>query len=107
MLIPAALLGICFYVLRKFYFETGRAIKRLEGVARSPVFAQLSTTLYGLTTIRAFGVEAMFQKQFEAYLDIHSSVWYLFLATSRWLGLVVDWLGKYFILPISHKITFT
>lgn len=86
MLIPASLLALAFYLVRKYYFATGRAIKRLEGKARSPVFSHIATTLSGLPTIRAFGMEAMFQKQFETYLDIHSSVWYLFLATSRWLG---------------------
>lgn len=97
MLIPAAILAITFYYTRKFYLATARSLKRLEGVARSPVFAHLSTSLYGLPTIRAFGAQQMFQSQFEAYLDLHSSVWYLFLASTRWLGIVVDWLAIIFV----------
>lgn len=52
LLIPSAILGILFYFVRRFYLETARSVKRLEGIARSPVFSHLSTSLYGLTTIR-------------------------------------------------------
>ncbi|CAM9672778.1 unnamed protein product, partial [Sphacelaria rigidula] len=53
-LIPAALYFI--YLLR-FYTKSSREIKRLEAVARSPVYSQLSETLDGLVIIRAFGVQ--------------------------------------------------
>jgi ATP-binding cassette subfamily C (CFTR/MRP) protein 4 len=97
MLLPATLMGILFFFIRRFYFRTARAIKRLEGLARSPVFSHLSTTLTGLTTIRAFRAQEMFERQFERNLDIHSSVWYLFLASSRWLGIVIDWISILFV----------
>lgn len=40
--------------------------------ARSPVFSHLSSTLHGLSTIRAFKVQQRFQQMFDEYQDIHS-----------------------------------
>ena len=45
VVIPTAVLGVVFVLLRRFYMASARDIKRLEGTARSPVFSQLSTSL--------------------------------------------------------------
>ncbi|CAL8127054.1 unnamed protein product [Orchesella dallaii] len=106
LLAPSLLLGVIFYFIRKFYLKTARSVKRLEGVARSPVFSHLSTSLYGLTTIRAMKVEQQFEKQFDAHQDLHSASWYLFLATARWLGIVVDWCSVFYIGTVSFSFLF-
>lgn len=58
--------------------------------ARSPVFAHLSATLQGLPTIRAFGAEAILTKEFDNHQDLHSSAWYVFIASSRAFGFWLD-----------------
>ncbi|KYN17539.1 hypothetical protein ALC57_10161 [Trachymyrmex cornetzi] len=90
LLIPTVLIGIVFYYMRIFYLATNRSVKRLEGITRSPVFAHLSATLQGLSTIRAFGAEAILTKEFYNYQDIHSSAWYIFISTSRAFGFLLD-----------------
>ncbi|KAL6254639.1 hypothetical protein P5V15_013946 [Pogonomyrmex californicus] len=90
LLIPTVLIGIVFYYLRVFYLTTSRSIKRLEGVTRSPVFAHLSATLQGLPTIRAFGAEEILTREFDNHQDLHSSAWYLFIASSRAFGFWLD-----------------
>lgn len=40
--------------------------------ARSPVFSHLSSTLQGLSTIRAFKAQQRFQQMFDEYQDLHS-----------------------------------
>ncbi|KYN28544.1 hypothetical protein ALC57_02034, partial [Trachymyrmex cornetzi] len=97
-LIPTVLIGIVFYYMRIFYLATSRSVKRLEGVTRSPVFAHLSATLQGLSTIRAFGAEAILTKEFDNYQDIHSSAWYIFISTSRAFGF---WLDVFCVLYIT------
>ncbi|CAL8127058.1 unnamed protein product [Orchesella dallaii] len=101
LLIPCSILFVLFYFLRRFYFLTARDIKRLEGVARSPIFSHLSTSLCGLSTIRAFGMEEKFVRQFESIHDIHNSVWFMFLSCTRWLGVVVDWVICLFVSSVT------
>ena len=52
IIFPFFILIVLIYFANKFYVNTARKLKRLEAVARSPLFNQMSTTLNGLTTIR-------------------------------------------------------
>ncbi|XP_025405942.1 probable multidrug resistance-associated protein lethal(2)03659 isoform X3 [Sipha flava] len=90
LMIPTFIVGIIFYKLRVFYLSTSRSVKRLEGVTRSPVFAHLNASLQGLTTIRAFEAEQILSKEFDNHQDLHSSAWYLFIASSRAFGFWLD-----------------
>lgn len=76
-----------FYFKAMNYFrQVSRETKRLESVSRSPIFAQFSETLGGLSTIRAFGKSAEFRKQFEAILDINTQTVYANKVSDRWLA---------------------
>ncbi|KAM9820901.1 ATP-binding cassette sub-family C member 4-like [Neosynchiropus ocellatus] len=97
ILIPIAPLLLIFLYLRRFYLCTSREIKRLESTTRSPVFSHLSSSLQGLWTIRAFGAQQRLQREFDAYQDTHSEVWFLFLMTSRWFALRLDTICSIFI----------
>ncbi|CAG0890313.1 unnamed protein product [Cyprideis torosa] len=92
ILIPSAIVGMIFFYLRRFYLVTSRQVKRLEGISRSPVFSHLSTTLHGLATIRACRVEKDFCEKFDLLQDEHSNAWFLFISSTRWLGVCLDWL---------------
>ena len=69
--------------------------------ARSPVFSHLSASLQGLHTIRAFGVQSKFIEEFDNHQDLHTEAWFLFLATSRWLAIRLDWLCAMFVTVVS------
>ncbi|XP_073750487.1 ATP-binding cassette sub-family C member 4 isoform X2 [Callorhinus ursinus] len=88
--IPLIPLGILFLVLRRYFLETSRDVKRLESTTRSPVFSHLSSSLQGLWTIRAYQTEERFQELFDAHQDLHSEAWFLFLTTSRWFAVRLD-----------------
>ena len=60
-----------------------RSVKRLEGVTKSPIFSQLSSTLNGLTSIRAFKAEDMMTNEFDYHQDIHSSAFFIHLGSSH------------------------
>ena len=47
VIIPTLFLGIIFLWLRSFYMHSSRDIKRMEGIAKSPVFSHFSTSLQG------------------------------------------------------------
>ncbi|XP_041637493.1 multidrug resistance-associated protein 4 [Cheilinus undulatus] len=97
ILLPVLPLLLVFLFLRRYFLRTSRNIKRLESTTRSPVFSHLSSSLQGLWTIRAFGAEERFQKDFDSHQDLHSGAWFLFLTTSRWFALRLDGLCAIFV----------
>ncbi|KAK3698830.1 hypothetical protein QZH41_016034 [Actinostola sp. cb2023] len=88
---------IMFWYLRSFYMKTSREVKRIEGISRSPLFGHVSTTLLGLDTIRAFGVEQTFTNQMNYYQDEHTRAWMTFISSSAWLSFRLDLLCVAFI----------
>ncbi|XP_061829600.2 ATP-binding cassette sub-family C member 4 [Nerophis lumbriciformis] len=97
ILIPVLPLLLGFLFVRRYFLETSRDIKRLEGTTRSPVFSHLSSSLQGLWTIRAFRAETRFQQIFDENQDLHTSAWFLFLTTSRWFAVRLDGLCSIFV----------
>ncbi|EDV91220.1 probable multidrug resistance-associated protein lethal(2)03659 [Drosophila grimshawi] len=89
-LILTLVLGIIFYYIREFYLKTSRDIKRLEAVARSPIYSHLSASLNGLPTIRALGAQKTLIAEFDNLQDLHSSGYYTFLSTNRAFGYYLD-----------------
>merc|ERR1712123_4370 len=92
VMVPTVFLGVIFVLLRRFYMASAIDIKRLEGISRSPVFSQLSTSLQGLTTIRAFSAQPLLRAEFDRQQDLHSSAWFAFISATRWFGLWLDWI---------------
>uniref|UniRef100_A0A1A9X4D6 Multidrug resistance-associated protein lethal(2)03659 n=1 Tax=Glossina brevipalpis TaxID=37001 RepID=A0A1A9X4D6_9MUSC len=89
-ILATGITGVIFYFLRSFYLKTSRDVKRLEGVARSPIYTHLSASLNGLATVRAFGAEQILISEFDNYQDLHSASFYMFLTTSRAFGYWLD-----------------
>jgi ABC-type bacteriocin/lantibiotic exporter with double-glycine peptidase domain len=87
-----AILPLCYYfiVLRGYFIKPSRDIRRIEGVSRSPIFTHLSETIDGLVTIRALGRLQAFTTQFNEYINKNASVYFAFVAVSRWLGFRLD-----------------
>ncbi|KAF7996689.1 hypothetical protein HCN44_002335 [Aphidius gifuensis] len=90
LMIPTFIIGIIFYQLRVVYLSTSRSVKRLEGITRSPVFSHLNATMQGLATIRSFGADEVLTREFDHHQDLHSSAWYIFIASSRAFGFWLD-----------------
>ncbi|CAH1738394.1 unnamed protein product, partial [Aphis gossypii] len=84
--LPSIALLIFFFKMKKIFMKTTQNIKRLEGVARSPVYTHVNSSLQGLATIRAFNVEEILIQEFTIHQDLHSSAWYLFMALNRAFG---------------------
>ncbi|GFS27777.1 multidrug resistance-associated protein 4 [Elysia marginata] len=101
--IPVVPLMFLFVIVRRYYVQTSRSVKRLEGTTRSPVFSHLSATLQGLHTIRAMHMEQRLTAEFDAHQDLHTEAWFLFLATSRWLSIRLDWMTVTFIACVVYS----
>lgn len=66
MIVPAVILGSIFWYARVVYLTSAQDIKRLEGLTRAPVFSHVSSSLYGLPTIRAFKAQNLIVEEFDA-----------------------------------------
>lgn len=91
----AAALPILFiYIYTINYFRpVYRESKRLESVARSPVYAHFSETLGGLITIRAFKDADRFIKSNMKLVDESIRSYYVMKSADRWLSLRLELIG--------------
>ncbi|XP_032230963.2 ATP-binding cassette sub-family C member 4 isoform X2 [Nematostella vectensis] len=90
-------LAVAFLFLRSYYLKTGREVKRLEAIGRTPIFNHFSSTLEGLATIRSLSSQTQVTAELAACQDHHSEAWFLFIATSRWLAIRLEMLCLLFV----------
>lgn len=88
LVMPPLLYG--FIVTRRIFVTSSRELKRIEGVARSPIFAMMNESLTGVATIRANKAVTYFTKRFEELHDAHTRGFFCFIASSRWVGFRMD-----------------
>lgn len=101
VVIPGLFILVSLVFFRQYFIIPSRNIKRLEALARSPLFSHISASLQGLTTIRAFGKETSFLDQFHHYQNEHSKGWFLYVASSRWFGLRIDFFAATYLTIVS------
>ena len=94
MIIPFLIVGIATLALRHWYLRTSTQIKRIESIARSPLYSHISLTLQGLSTIRSLHIEDRILQDFHCLQDNHSRAWYYYRACSRWFSLRLDFMAS-------------
>lgn len=72
-------------------------------LARSPVFTHLSSSLVGLSTIRAFCAEQILISEFDSHQDIHTACWYMFISTGSAFGLTLDLMCAIFVFIVTFS----
>ena len=89
------------------YLAGAREIKRLESVARSPIFELFGSTLTGIGTIRAFGKTHIYVEQMLTHIDTHArAFWHLWLL-KRWVTFRLNVVGAIFTSSVAAVIVFT
>lgn len=91
LLIP---LSFMYYDIQKTFRKTNTTIARLESITRSPIYADFSEILGGLTTIRAFREQNVFMKKIEAAVDKNTAPLILQSQAGFWLGIRLDAMGS-------------
>ena len=89
-LLPLLVVYVYFVGL---YRHVSRESKRLESVARSPVFAHYSETLGGISTIRAYSAESRFAQDNLRLVDTLNEAYYLNKVADRWLAVRLELIG--------------
>ncbi|RAK89414.1 P-loop containing nucleoside triphosphate hydrolase protein [Aspergillus costaricaensis CBS 115574] len=95
-LISSFILGLITARYANWYLVAARQIKRLDSVARSPIYDHLESCMAGLWTIRAFGKTRVYQEQFRQRLDRRARTqWHSWLF-NQWLAVRLDMIGAVF-----------
>ena len=92
MAFPLIPLGVVFYLVKEYFVPSARELKRLDNIARSPVFVHTNNTIQGIAIIRASGQENILCREFETHNDNHSRAFFGFLGAHRWFGMRLDFL---------------
>ncbi|VDN14159.1 unnamed protein product [Dibothriocephalus latus] len=82
--------GLIYY--RNYYLRAARQLKRIESVARSPIFAHLKITVKGLPCIRASRSEETQRLEYHSLTDQHTRACCFGVGASRWVGVRMDML---------------
>ncbi|KAL9182261.1 hypothetical protein ACHAXT_012913 [Thalassiosira profunda] len=87
-MVLVAIPPLCWYFvrLRKVFVTTTRELKRLEGLARSPIYAMIGEALVGVATMRANDAVSVYQEKFTCQVDQYSRAYFAFIASSRWFA---------------------
>ncbi|XP_068210698.1 multidrug resistance-associated protein 1-like [Palaemon carinicauda] len=91
VVIPVA---VAYYYIQKIYISTARQIKRLESLAKSPIFSYFSESLQGVSLIRAFKKQEDFIAECQKKIDYAAKAFVTNLATNRWLLVRLECLGN-------------
>lgn len=90
-----------FYILRYKYIASGRELKRLDAITRSPIYADFSASLEGLTTLRAYNLRYHFTQHFQLLIDKNGQAFFSFLMVSRWFGFRLDMICSLILIIVS------
>ena len=83
-----------FYLIQQNHFnKTYRELKRLDSVARSPIYALLGETLDGVSSIRAFNAQGYLLNRITEMLDVQQNAYYLTFTGQCWLAVRLELVG--------------
>lgn len=86
------------------YLMAAREVKRLECIARSPIYQQFTSTMEGIVTIRAFQRTQHYVTQMQERIDNHAqAVWHLALF-NQWFTFRINLLGSLFSLATALAV---
>lgn len=86
-------LAFIYFQYLQYFRSVSRETKRLDSISRSPVYAQFSETLGGLSTIRAYGQPTRFRDDFEGKVNDNTKALYNNKVADRWLSTRLETLG--------------
>ncbi|CAK9085429.1 Multidrug resistance-associated protein 1 (ATP-binding cassette sub-family C member 1) (Glutathione-S-conjugate-translocating ATPase ABCC1) (Leukotriene C(4) transporter) (LTC4 transporter), partial [Durusdinium trenchii] len=82
----------------QYYRPVARELKRLEPLARSPVYAEQSAAASGVTTIRQLGLGNVMAARALHAIDGNTAVSFAAKAVDRWFSLRMELLGNLIVL---------
>ncbi|KAG0250871.1 hypothetical protein BGZ95_007057, partial [Linnemannia exigua] len=92
---------VTYVFVMSYYIAASRAFKRIESVARSPMYQHFSETLSGVSTIRVVGCSQRFIQDNASRSDDSSNAHFVWAMGNRWLNVRLECLGSVIVLGAS------
>ncbi|ORX67697.1 hypothetical protein BCR32DRAFT_330237 [Anaeromyces robustus] len=84
---------VLYYYVQEIYRSTSRELKRFDSLTRSPLYANITETIQGLPTIRAYNAQERFIKSNQFLVDENNRPQHLLIIAQRWLGVRLECIG--------------
>lgn len=81
----------------QYYLPVARELKRLEALARSPVYAEQNAAAEGVATIRQLRLGALMQRRAFDAIDGNTAVSYALKSVDRWFSFRMELLGNFLV----------
>ncbi|OAX34300.1 multidrug resistance-associated ABC transporter [Rhizopogon vinicolor AM-OR11-026] len=89
-LIAIIVLGLMYFDVAKNYARTARDMRRLDSVARSPLYSIYGETIAGAPILRAFGASSKFMRDMLRCVDTNTNPDFWQWGVNRWLSARFD-----------------
>lgn len=90
-----------YYLVGIYYRATSVETKRLDSVLRSSLYASVSESLTGLSTIRAYRIQERKTTEASEGLDVQNRAHYMTITVQRWLAVRLDFFGNLLVFGIT------
>jgi ABC-type multidrug transport system fused ATPase/permease subunit len=87
-------LVVIYFFILKYYQRSNIEFKRFESNNRSPLYAHISETLVGVSTVKAFGVVDEFVQKQRRLMNVSNAPTFLRLFAQVWVSLRLELLGS-------------
>uniref|UniRef100_A0AC35TYJ0 Multidrug resistance-associated protein lethal(2)03659 n=1 Tax=Rhabditophanes sp. KR3021 TaxID=114890 RepID=A0AC35TYJ0_9BILA len=87
-----------YLLIRRFYVNTSRQLKRLESTSRSPIYSHFQESVQGATSIRAYGCVDTFLQESHKRVDYNLVTYYPSIVANRWLAVRLELVGNIIVL---------
>ena len=106
-LVFSLLLSLAFVLIFFRFLPTSQSLRRLEMVSLSPLMSNFGTLLEGLTTVRAFRAQSIFQDRVIAVTDAFQKMDHFYWTLQAWLMYRFDALSACATLLLTLLAIFT
>lgn len=97
-IVPAA---ACFLYVQEFYRQSAVDLRRLESVARSPLYSHFGETLDGVMTLRAYASIPRLRQENFRHSDLYVGIAFASASANRWLSVRLESLAMLMVFGAS------
>ncbi|KAG6371568.1 ABC transporter type 1, transmembrane domain-containing protein [Boletus reticuloceps] len=105
-ILPGLIIAIIGGWCGQMYMKAELSVKRELSNAKAPMLAHLSAILAGLVSIRAFGAQSMFIKEYHSSIDHYTKVARTFHALNCWVAVRLEALGASFTAALAAYLMY-